>query len=140
MDEKSADITQVLMDCVGQPRQKVAERLMPVVYDELRNMANNYLRHERKGHTLQPTALVHEAFMKLVDQSKVDWQGRTHFLAVSAEIMRRILIDNARAKKRQKRGGDRQRVMLDDDIAPDGGREFDLLDIHDAAREVVAGR
>ena len=89
-----------------------AEELLPLVYDELRALARGYMARERAGHTLQPTALVHEAYMKLVDQSRVDWQGRTHFLAVCAVSMRRILIDHARGHKRAKRGDGRQRVTL----------------------------
>lgn len=97
-----------------------AEKLLPMVYDELRDLAANYLRSERANHTLQPTALVHEAYLKLVDQSRVDWQGRTHFYAVSAAAMRRILIDHARTRGRHKRGGDWRRVLLDDVNVADG--------------------
>lgn len=81
-----------------------AEELLPLVYDDLRRRAALYMRGERPGHTLQPTALVHEAYLKLVDQSRVNWRGRTHFVAVGANIMRRLLIDHARGSGREERG------------------------------------
>ena len=88
-------------------------RLMPLVYDELRRLAREYLRHERGGHTLQPTALVHEAYLRLVDESQVQWQGRAHFFGVAAKSMRRILVDHARAHKAAKRGGGVEKIPLD---------------------------
>jgi RNA polymerase sigma-70 factor (ECF subfamily) len=91
-----------------------AEALLPLVYDDLRRRAAAYLRRERAGHTLQPTALVHEAYLKLVDQSRVNWRGRTHFFAVGAKVMRRLLIDHARQRGRAKRAGGLQRVTLTD--------------------------
>ncbi len=119
----------------GQPPD--AERLIPLVYDDLRKLAANYLRRETPGHTLQPTALVNEAFLKLVDQTRVNWQGRTHFFAVGAEIMRRILVDHARAKQRQKRGGDRQRIELHDDLRLSSQRDEDLLAVHEAIEKLA---
>src|SRR5438105_11387149 len=104
------DVTQ-LVDAVTRGEPHAAGQLLPLVYDELRRLAAGYLDHEQPGQTLQPTALVHEAFIRLVG-SDVDasWQGRSHFLATAALAMRHILIDNARRKRRDKRGGDRQRV------------------------------
>jgi RNA polymerase sigma factor (TIGR02999 family) len=99
------------------------EQLLPLVYDELRRLAGSYLRRERPGHTLQATALVHEAYEKLADQSRVNWRGRSHFFAVAAQQMRRLLIDDARHRGRLKRGGGDQRVTLEGSIA---GPEFDL--------------
>jgi RNA polymerase sigma factor (TIGR02999 family) len=101
------------------PSRDEPDRLLPLVYDELRAMAGHYLGDERAGHTLQPTALVHEAFLRLQQQSRVSWQGRTHFLALGAQAMRRILIDHARGRGRAKRGGGR-RVPLEglDPAAP----------------------
>jgi RNA polymerase sigma factor (TIGR02999 family) len=116
----------------------VAAQLLPLVYAELRQLAANYLRRERKGHSLSPTALVHEAFLKLVDQSRVDWQGRTHFLAVGADAMRRILIDHARAKHRDKRGGDWRRVAFDHTIAELAIVDVDLIDFRDALDSLAA--
>ena len=90
-----------------------AEELVPYLYDELRGLAAAFLRRENPAHTLQPTALVHEAFLRLVDQTRVQWKGRTHFLAIAARTMRRILVDHARAKGRAKRGGGLERLPLD---------------------------
>ncbi|TFH21447.1 MAG: sigma-70 family RNA polymerase sigma factor [Myxococcales bacterium] len=100
-----------------QPSPQAAE-LLPLVYSELRRLANHYLQAERAGHTLQATALVHEAYMRLVDQTRVEWQGRTHFFAVAAKAMRRVLVDHARMKLRDKRGGGMQRVTLGEDVPP----------------------
>lgn len=89
------------------------EELLPLVYDELHRQAARYLQRERVGHTLQPTALIHEAYLRLIDQRNVQWQSRTHFYAIAAKMMRRVLIDYARAKHREKRGGDAARLPLD---------------------------
>jgi RNA polymerase sigma factor (TIGR02999 family) len=97
-----------------------------MVYDELRRLAARYLAGERPGHTLQPTALVHEAYIKLVDLTRVDWQGRTHFFAVGARVMRNLLIDHARGRGRAKRGGNLQRVTLVGNVQPFGGADLDL--------------
>ena len=92
------------------------EELTPVVYDELRRLARHYMGNERVGHTLQATALVNEAYLKLVDIHKVQWQNRAHFFAMSARLMRRILVDSARARKYQKRGAGAQKVSLDEGL------------------------
>jgi RNA polymerase sigma factor (TIGR02999 family) len=115
------------------------DELMPLVYDALRRRARLYMSHERREHTLQPTALVHEVYLKLVDQSRVNWQGRTHFFAVGAEAMRRILVDHARGRGREKRGGDRQRVTLAEPvIAADRDLDIDeLLHLHQAIEKLV---
>ncbi len=88
------------------------EELMPLVYDELHKQAARFLSRERRDHTLQATALIHEAYIKLISQNEVDWESRTHFFAISATLMRRILVDHARTKNRQKRGGDAVRISL----------------------------
>lgn len=90
------------------------EQLFPLVYDELKLLAQSYLRKERGGHTLQPTALVHEAYLKLIDQTRVDWKNRSHFYGIAAQVMRRILIDHARAHATGKRGGAAQRLSLEE--------------------------
>ena len=90
--------------------RSAVDRLFAAVYQELRNLAGQFFRREPKGNTLQPTALVHEAYVKLVDQTGVDWQGRTHFFAVAAQAMRRILVDHARRRGAAKRGGGRKRA------------------------------
>ena len=113
------------------------DRLLALVYDELRELASGYLKRESGGHTLQPTALVHEVFLKLVDQTKVDWQGRTHFFAVSAQAMRRILVDHARRKGRTKRGGRRRRVELDERVILSPRRVDDIIAVDDALHRLV---
>lgn len=105
---------------------------MPLVYDELRDLAERYLRREASGHTLQPTALVNEAYLRLVDQSRVDWQGRTHFFAVGAKIMHRLLIDHGRNKKRAKRGGGWLRITLEPGVSPSEKGELDAVAVHEA--------
>ncbi|MHC5111938.1 MAG: ECF-type sigma factor, partial [Planctomycetota bacterium] len=112
MSQSQPDVTQILVEATQAEKGAAAERLFPIVYDEMRELAAKFLRGERGNHTLQPTALVHEAFLKLIDQSRVDWQGRTHFYAVGAQAMRRILIDHARHRARDKRGGQWKRVDL----------------------------
>jgi RNA polymerase sigma factor (TIGR02999 family) len=97
--------------------QAAFERLVPLVYDELRRRARHYLRSERPNHTLQPTALVNEAYVRLVKLDHVDWQDRTHFFVVAARQMRRILVDSARARRGQKRGGGAVRVVFDEALA-----------------------
>jgi len=106
-----------------------AEQLMPLVYDELRRLARGYLARESREHTLQPTALVHEAYLRLVDQSRVNWQGCSHFRAVGAGMMRRILIDHARRRGGLKRGGGRQRVTLGDSLLRSTDTDVDLLEL-----------
>ena len=109
---------------------------MPVVYDELRRRARGYLRHERPGHTLQPTALVHETYLRLVTQRRAGWKNREHFYAIAAQMMRRILIDHARAHTQLKRSGQWVRVTLDDVpvLAVD---EVDMLDLGRALDELA---
>ncbi len=96
----------------GSSAERSAEELLPLVYEQLRRLAGHYMRHESPDHTLPATALVHEAYLKLVDQSRVNWQGRSHFFAAGARVMRRLLIDHARGRGRQKRAGGWRRVTL----------------------------
>ncbi|MFL6468029.1 MAG: ECF-type sigma factor, partial [Pyrinomonadaceae bacterium] len=106
----------------------IADEFMPLVYDELRRQARRFLRKERANHTLATTGLVHEAYIRLVDQEEVSWQNRAHFFGIAAEMMRRILINYAVHAKRQKRGGDVQRVTLDERIpAADPAESVDLI-------------
>ena len=105
------NVTQMLLEWRG-GNEDALERLMPMVYDELRRLAGHYMKTERKGHTLQATALVNEAYIRLVDM-KVSWQDRAHFFAVAARLMRRLLVDHARAHRRAKREGDAAKVTLD---------------------------
>jgi RNA polymerase sigma factor (TIGR02999 family) len=111
---------------------------MDVVYHELRRRAAAYLRRERAGHTLQPTALVHEAYLRLVDQHSVVWQNRAQFFGVASQIMRRILVDRARARKTAKRSGQWARVTLDESLAEHQSRDVDLLDLDVALTDLAA--
>lgn len=116
MTESPADsITKLLIEVSNGDRNAV-DLLLPVIYDELRKLAANYLRRERPDHTLQPTALVHEAYLRLVDQTRVNWQNRAHFFGVAAQIMRRLLVDHARKHNAEKRGQDFQKLSLDENI------------------------
>ena len=109
------------------------ERLMPLVYEELRRLAELHFRRERAGHTLQPTAVVHEAYFRLVDQTRVTWKNRGHFFAVASQAMRRILVDHARARSAEKRGGGERRVALAAaEASPEPAEEFDLLALDEA--------
>lgn len=113
---------------------EAAARLMPLVYGELRRLSRRHLRNERPDHTLQPTALVHEAFLRLMGQSTPDWQDRDHFFAAAARQMRRILVDHARAHRAKKRGGDGERVTLDEGLAFTPGPATELLALDEALR------
>ena len=135
-DDSSSEITQVLSS-ISQGDRSAVERLMPLVYDEFRALASNYLRRESPGHTLQPTALVNEAFLKLVDQKNVDWQGKSHFFAIGAQAMRRILVDHARSKHREKRGGDRQKISLNEEITLSPQRDEDLMAVDEALEKLA---
>jgi len=111
--------------------------LIPVVYQELRRMAGHYLRLENPGHTLQPTALVHEAWLRLIDQTRVNWRNRSQFFGVAAQMMRRILVDHAKTKHREKRGGGSEKLSLDDVINLSQERAADLIALDDALDELA---
>ena len=131
MAPTTPDFTRTLKRVSGGERAAL-DVLLPAVYDELRRLAASYLRRERTGHTLQPTALAHEAFVRLVDQREVTWQDRAHFLGLAAQAMRRILADHARRRKALKRGGQDLRVTLErvDVAAPEGS--VDAADLDEA--------
>lgn len=131
-------ITRLLAAEAAQPDAQEAAALIPMVYDELRAIAHRYMRDERPDHTLQPTAVVHEAYMRLVDESQVQWQGRTHFRAICAKVMRRVLIDYARARKRAKRGGGEKPVVLDTVLVPLELGDVDAVELHDALERLAA--
>jgi RNA polymerase sigma factor (TIGR02999 family) len=111
----------------GEGNPQALDELTPLVYKELRQLASSYLRKERQGHTLQPTALVHEAYLRLVDQSKPSWQNRSHFFGVAARLMRQILVDFARRKQAGKRAGSRVKVSLDEALSFQHERSRDLV-------------
>jgi RNA polymerase sigma factor (TIGR02999 family) len=125
------EITRLLTDWSRGDRQAL-EKLTPLVYDELRRLASRYLRRERSGHTLQSTALVHEAYLKLVEQKNVKWQSRAHFFGIAAQMIRRILVDYARAHNADKRGAGAEKLSLDEAIALPGGPDLDLIALDDA--------
>jgi RNA polymerase sigma factor (TIGR02999 family) len=114
-----------------------SEKLAELLYDELRKMAASQLSREPKNHTLNPTALAHEAFVRLIDQNRVQWRGRTHFLAVGAQAMRRILVDHARRKQRAKRGGDWRRVSLPEHLTLSLNDSDDVLAVHEALQQLA---
>lgn len=124
-------VTELLLELSGGNRT-VVDELIPFVYQELKRIAAMQLRQERPGHTLQVTALVHEAYLKLVDQRQVNWQNRAHFLGVAAQVMRRILMDYAKGRARGKRGGDVQKTSLDEALIVSYDRTFELIQIDEA--------
>lgn len=137
MTERSDDITRLLNEASGGSRTAV-DTLLPLVYDELRVLARSKLRLEADGHTLNATALVHEAYLKLVDQTRVEWQNRSHFFAVAAEAMRRILISHARARQSAKRGGGVVPENLEAlEGVLDGGRDDALLELDEALNRLA---
>ncbi len=129
-----------LLERASQGDQRAASKLMPLVYDELRRLAAAYVRRERRGQTLQPTALVHEAYLRLVRPGDQPWTGRTHFLAIAAMSMRQVLVDKARRRAAAKRGGAaQQRITLDDALlpAPSPGEGVDLVALDTALTELA---
>lgn len=126
--QENAEVERLLAELVaGNP--DAANGLFPLVYESLRSIARNFLNREGSNHTLQPTELVHEAFLRLVNAQNVDWQGRAHFFAIGAQVMRRILVDHARRKRRQKRGGEHKRITLAEHLLVSPHRSEDVLAI-----------
>lgn len=134
----STEITEILQDW-SDGKSEALDELLPLVYRELHLQAERYLRRERPDHTLQTTALINEAYLKLVDQRNVKWQNRAHFFAIAAQAMRRILVDHARTKQREKRGGDAEKISLEDaaDLASGESVSVDLIAL-DAALKKLA--
>jgi RNA polymerase sigma factor (TIGR02999 family) len=130
------EVTRLLQD-VQQGRGEASDRLIRLVYDELHDLAARYMRRERPDHTLQPTALVGEAYLRLVDQRSISWQSRAHFFGIAAQAMRRILVDHARRRRATKREGG-QRVTLDEGLAAVDGRSLDLIALDDALQRLAA--
>jgi len=133
MGSPTGEVTRILGE-LNAGDGSAAQRLLPLVYEELRALAGGYFRQQPSGHTLQPTALVHEAYLKLAGSENVQWESRVHFMAVAAKAMRQILMNHARGKATAKRGGGRQRITLDEGVTPagNGDRELDLLALDDA--------
>ena len=122
----------------GEGDKAALDELMPVVYDELRRLAQNYLSRERQGHTLQTTALVHEAYLRLIDQRSVNWQNRAQFFGIAAQMMRRILINHAKDRNAKKRQGYATQVSLDDAVSFFEKRELDLMALDEALNSLAA--
>jgi RNA polymerase sigma-70 factor, ECF subfamily len=116
----------------------VEAQLIPQIYEELRRLARNFMWQERGNHTLQPTALVHEAYARLVQQTQVPWQNRAHFFAAASQLMRHILVDHARARRADKRGGAQQQVTLDDAMLQANNRSIDVLALNEAIDKLAA--
>lgn len=136
MDQPSQLYNTRLLSELGNGDPAAAARLLPLVYDELRRLASHYFRRQRSDHTLQPTALVHEAFLRMIDQTQAQWKDRAHFFAVAAKAMRQILVNHAIAKNAEKRGGGRARLALADELVPVGG-EFDAIALDDALKTLA---
>ncbi len=129
------EVSQLLLDWGGGDNAAL-DKLLPVVYPVLRRLAHHYMRRERAGHTLQTTALVNEAYLRLVDYRKMGWQGRAHFFAVAAQVMRRILVENARSRNYAKRGGGARHVSLDEAAFVSEGRSAEVIAVDDALTEL----
>jgi RNA polymerase sigma factor (TIGR02999 family) len=131
-------ITQLLI-AWGDGEREALEQLVPLVYDDLRRLAAGYMGRETPGHSLQPTALVHEAYVRLIDQRRVQWRNRAHFFGVAASMMRRILVDYARKRRAEKRGGAAERVTLTgEDIAASEHDAIDVLALHQSLERLAA--
>jgi len=136
MSESPADITRLLHAAASGERHDL-DALMGAIYQDMRRLAASHMNAERRDHTLQPTALVHEAYVKLIDQRRSDWKDRLHFFAVASRIIRRILIDHAREQSARKRGGDRTLVRIGDQEFAAAARDLDLLSLDEALAELA---
>lgn len=133
----SQHLTQMLIQ-LSEGNAQMVDDILPLIYDELRRLAGSYLRRERSDHTLQPTALVHEAYIKLIDQTQVKWQNRAHFFGIAANIMRRILVDYARQHKAEKRGGAAEKMPLEEEILiVSEGKSAELLALDEALENLA---
>src|SRR5262245_15001237 len=137
-DRSRADLTQLLLRvrAAGSERESVNDRLYEAVYGELRRVAGAIMSTESPAHTLQPTALVHEAYLKLIDQDRIERQDRAHFFGVATRAMRQILVDHARRRHAAKRGGDRQRVMMDEALAAEPDQALEIVELDDAIQKL----
>jgi RNA polymerase sigma factor (TIGR02999 family) len=131
------EVTQLLVEW-SNGNQAALEKLMPLVYEELRRLAHGYMGHERPGHTLQTSGLVNEAYLRLIDQSRVQWQNRSHFFGIAAQMMRRVLVDYARTRQYAKHGGGAHRVSFDDVKVFSPERGSDVIALDEALKELAA--
>lgn len=136
-DNTSVDVTQCLVR-IGRGEQRAADELLPLVYDELRALAGARFRHERPDHTLQPTALINEVYLRLVDQTQVQWKDRNHFFAVAAEAIRRLLVDHARSKRAEKRQTPGPRVSVHPDHDAPQPDSIDLVELEDVLNRLAS--
>lgn len=134
MDTHAA--TELLIE-LSNGKREVLDDLLPIIYDELKRIAASYLRRERSDHTLQPTALVNEAYMKMIDITQVSWQNKAHFIGVAANQMRRILVDHARHHNAQKRGGEFHILTLNEEIDKAEEQSAELIDLDEALNELA---
>ncbi len=132
----SDDVTMLLAQ-LSEGDQSAIPQLVPLVYDELRQLAACYMRQERPDHTLRTTGLVHEAYLRLVEQRHVNWKSRAHFFGIAAQLMRRILVDHARGHLRKKRGGEQQKIAIDETAAVSRGRSLEVLAVDEALRRLA---
>ena len=137
MTASSNEVTQLLV-AWGNGDQTAVDQLMPLVYSELHRLAHRHIKKERPGHTLQTSALLNEAFLRLVDQRDVHWQSRAHFFSIAAQMMRRILVDYARSRRYAKRGGDARQVTFDEELVVSRQLSADVIELHDALNEMAA--
>ena len=131
-----AEITQLLL-AWGEGDESALEKLMPLDHNELKRLARRYMNRQRTGHTLQTTALVNEAYLRLIDSSRVHWQNRAHFFAISAQLMRRVLVDAARQRQNLKRGGNAQTIVLDEAAEVSDERAAELVALDDALKTLA---
>jgi RNA polymerase sigma-70 factor (ECF subfamily) len=136
-DHSRQELTR-LLEAWSNGDQQALDQLMPLVYEELRRLAHRYMKSERAGHTLQTTALVNEAYLRLINVKGVSWQGRAHFFAISAQLMRRVLVDFARSRHYAKRGGGAQRVSLDEAMVISDGSYEEVLALDEALSSLAS--
>lgn len=137
MNSPPSDVTQ-LLDAMRQGDRAAFEQLLPLVYDELHRIAGRHMARQQRDHTLQTTGLVHEAYLRMADQPEKQWENRVHFFAVAATVMRHILVDHARARQRDKRGGDALKVSLDEAAAKSDERTLEITALDDALKTLAA--
>ena len=136
MNSSPHEVTHLLVDWSNGDREAL-NKLVPLVHEELRRLAHHYMRQERAGHTLQTSALVNEAYVRLIDQRSVRWQGRAHFFAIAAQLMRRILVDYARSRRLAKRGGETRRVSFEESAIASPQKGAELLAVDDALTDLA---
>ena len=135
---KARPDTKAMLDGASKGDEQALAALMPIVYDELRRLAASYMRRERPGQTLQPTALVHDVYIRLLGDTGLSWQNRAHFFGIAAQLMRRILVDYARSRGSEKHGGEQIHLALDDALDEAAARDADLVALDDALTSLAA--